>query len=281
MQNYPNPAAQQYVSGQPGQQQRQYAGQAIQPTMPSSSSANIPVPQQLQAGQGRAMLNAQQQQQQQLLHQQRQQQGIPMQTAAFKRSIGAVDTSIALNANEVMRQHKRRKPTDKTLPSLSHDEGLDKLKKEYERLLELERTLDVTYTRKKAELQDDLASVRKTVWKRLRIRIHNECADQEWQREESTKEPPVDGETANNDKPDVETGKGVPSWTVHIEGAILDVSQVITEEGTLSECLLRSSKGSLQDPTTLPTSSHAFLISYSICRSICKDLKVRIESRVR
>ena len=141
-----------------------------------------------------------------------------------KRTINTFDASSTLSSAEVLKQHKKRKATDRALPAslLSHDEGLVKLQKEYDKLLELEKTLDSTYMRKKAELIEEGTSSRRTTHKYLRVHISNECNSQEWQ------EQPGDQES---EAPDFESGKGVPSWTVKIEGQLRDVRNFHNREG--------------------------------------------------
>lgn len=194
--------------------------------------------------QGYQGMHALQQQQQQLAHQQQQQQQMrmPMQhmsqpsqqglssgaaaygppppqpTASVKQSYTQRDLSQALTSAEVLRQHKRKRPTDRSLPSLSYDEKLESLKKEYEKLVEMEKSLDATCTRKKAELMDEGSSLKKTTWKNLRVRISNTCSHQEWQE--------ASNEAGSSQRPDFESGRGIPSWTVTIEGKLVDVGIV-------------------------------------------------------
>jgi hypothetical protein len=144
----------------------------------------------------------------------------PQPSASMKNVLSTRDLSQAHSSAEILRQHKRRKPTDRSLPSLAHDEQLENLKKEYEKLIEMERTLDATCTRKKAELLDEGTSLKKTTWKNLRVRISNTCASQEWQEE------PMDGEAGSSRVPDFDSGKGIPNWTVNIEGKLVDVGSV-------------------------------------------------------
>lgn len=141
----------------------------------------------------------------------------PQYTAVAKRPVDTRELSQALSSAEVLRQHKRKKPTDRSLPSLAYDEQLESLKKEYEKLVELEKTLDATCTRKKAEMLDESSSMKKTTWKSLRVRISNECSNQEWQ--EASNEA-----GSSTSKPNFDTGKGIPNWTVKIEGKLVDVS---------------------------------------------------------
>lgn len=248
---------QQGYPGMPGMQmgqQQQYGQQQQpgQPGMPGQFRPGMMLPGQAgPPGQQQQQIppHILQQQQQQLMHQQQQQQQMrgPMQhmpqpsqqnipvpvpaatyappppqpTAAAKQSTGVRDLSQALSSAEVLRHHKRKKPTDRSLPSLSYSQKLDSLKKEYEKLVEMEKTLDATCTRKKAELMDESTTVKRTTWKNLRIRLSNTCASQEWQE--------ASDEAGSSQRPDFETGKGIPSWTVNIEGKLMDVGVIISD----------------------------------------------------
>lgn len=225
---------------QPGQQQQvpsQYAQQQGQPGMPGQympgmmnlgqAGATGQQPQQIP----QHILQQQQQQQHMLQQQQQMRMPMPMQniptgvaayappppqpTAMVKQTNAPRDLSQALTSAEVLRQHKRRRPTDRSLPSLSYDEKLESLKKEYEKLVEMEKSLDATCTRKKAEIMDEGSSTKKTTWKTLRVRLSNTCSSQEWQE--------ASDEAGSSQRPDFENGRGIPSWTVTIEGKLIDV----------------------------------------------------------
>lgn len=142
--------------------------------------------------------------------------------------------SQALTSGEVLRQHKRKRPTDRSLPSLKHDDKLESLKKEYEKLVEMEKSLDATCTRKKAELVDEGSSTKKTTWKKLRVRISNTCSHQEWQE--------ASDEAGSSQRPDFESGRGIPSWTVTIEGKLVDLEGVSPAPEMENEALPKFTK---------------------------------------
>lgn len=147
-------------------------------------------------------------------------------TAAPKRAISLAEVHNTQTSNEIFQQYKKQRPTDRALPTalLSHDAGLVALSDEYEKLLEYEKNLDSLYARKKVELMEDSVALKRTVHKRLRVRISNTCSDQDWQRPtQADKEQGTD--QAQADRPDFDSGKGIPSWTVKIEGKLLDVSR--------------------------------------------------------
>lgn len=157
-------------------------------------------------------------------------------TAQAKRQLPSTEINNMMSSSQILQAHKRRRPTDRSLPAtlLSHDQGLMKLHTEYERLLEVERTLDSTYTRKKAELLEEGMSLKRTTHKNLRVRISNECAYQAWQQEGSDaqsgsgsgEDPSSSAPSVAAQQPDFDSGKGVPSWTVKIEGKLVDVGGV-------------------------------------------------------
>lgn len=210
MQGYPQNVAQlqqmQAMAAQGLGTQQRYSGQPSLPVMPAAGQQQPSVNQSLQqparAATGQSVANNM--------------------TAQAKRTLNTLDVSAALSSAEILKQHKKRKATDRTLPAslVSHDEGLAKLQKEYEKLLELEKTLDTTYTRKKAEFLEEGSSARHTTHRNLRVRISNHCTSQEWQA------PLADSES---ERPDFETGKGIPSWTVKIEGILQQVCAILSE----------------------------------------------------
>jgi SWI/SNF-related matrix-associated actin-dependent regulator of chromatin subfamily D len=106
----------------------------------------------------------------------------------------------------------------------------------YQDLLEMERKLDWTMTRKKVEVQDALVrtpTVRIYVWRRIEVRLtHRQITrtlriflshtvtGQVWQAGETA--PTESGEAAVN----FETGQGIPAWAIKIEGRLLEVRSV-------------------------------------------------------
>ncbi|KAJ1300093.1 hypothetical protein OPQ81_002575 [Rhizoctonia solani] len=79
----------------------------------------------------------------------------------------------------------------------------------YEQLVEREKKLDWITQRKRIELQDALQKVIKTR-RTLRVFISHTSSNQAWQASE------------NPAPPNFETGEGVPSWTLRIQGRLLE-----------------------------------------------------------
>ncbi|CAE6486344.1 unnamed protein product [Rhizoctonia solani] len=86
----------------------------------------------------------------------------------------------------------------------------------YEQLAEREKKLDWITQRKRIELQDGLQKVIKTR-RTLRVFVSHTASNQAWQASE------------NPAPPNFETGEGVPSWTLRIQGRLLE------QEGASSE----------------------------------------------
>jgi SWI/SNF-related matrix-associated actin-dependent regulator of chromatin subfamily D len=135
--------------------------------------------------------------------------------------------------------YRKRKLTDKTLPNavLQHPHFAADSKM-YQDLLEMERKLDWTMTRKKVEVQDALVrtptvrvdlrcgmvAVRATdihcqTTRTLRIFLSHTVTGQVWQTSETA--PAEGGEAAVN----FETGQGIPAWAIKIEGRLLEVCE--------------------------------------------------------
>ncbi|KAH9062649.1 SWI/SNF complex subunit [Lactarius deliciosus] len=111
---------------------------------------------------------------------------------------------------------KKRKLNDRSLPaSILSDPQLSVDSKMYQDLLEMEKKLDWTIMRKKAEVQDALgrtASVTRT----LRLFLSHTVSGQAWQ----------SGETSTPgtaDPPNFETGQGIPAWQLKVEGRLLEL----------------------------------------------------------
>jgi len=103
----------------------------------------------------------------------------------------------------------------------------------YQDLQDMEKKLDWTIMRKKAEVQDALgrtASVsinlillglcrmiilRQTT-RTLRLFLSHTSSGQAWQSETSA--------SGTADQPNFETGQGIPAWQLKIEGRLLEVS---------------------------------------------------------
>jgi len=114
---------------------------------------------------------------------------------------------------------KKRKLTDKTIPNavLQHpDFAADS--KMYQDLLEMERKLDWTMTRKKVEVQDALVRT-PTTTRTLRIFLSHTVSGQVWQTGEAAAASTEGGDAAVN----FETGQGIPAWAIKIEGRLLEL----------------------------------------------------------
>ncbi|GJJ09820.1 hypothetical protein Clacol_004044 [Clathrus columnatus] len=124
--------------------------------------------------------------------------------AAATAVLGAMDTQAPKVA-------KRRKVTDRTIPSSLTESFNDS--KLYCDLLEAERKLDWTMSRKKMEIQDAINKVA-TVHRTLRVFLSHMVEKQPWQT----------GGTLNMDPSSVDftSGQNIPSWTLKVEGRILD-----------------------------------------------------------
>jgi len=82
----------------------------------------------------------------------------------------------------------------------------------YQSLLEMERNLDWTMTRKRVEVQDALAR-NPTTTRTLRIFVSHTVSGQAWQVGEAEAEGAVN----------FETGQGIPAWSLKVEGRLLEV----------------------------------------------------------
>ncbi|KAK0240392.1 BAR-domain-containing protein [Armillaria nabsnona] len=104
----------------------------------------------------------------------------------------------------------RRKITDKTLPNVVlQNPEFAQDSRMYQDLLEMERKLDWTMTRKKVEIQDSLAR-NPTTTRTLRLFLSHTVSSQIWQ-------------TGSEPMANFETGEGVPAWSFKIEGRLLEV----------------------------------------------------------
>ncbi|KIK65065.1 hypothetical protein GYMLUDRAFT_220324 [Collybiopsis luxurians FD-317 M1] len=109
---------------------------------------------------------------------------------------------------------KRRKLTDKSLPNviLQNPEFAEDSQM-YQSLLEMERKLDWTITRKRMEIQDTLSRNPPTT-RTLRIFISHSVSGQSWQKG-----------TEGDNMANPETGESIPAWQLKIEGRLLEVPQ--------------------------------------------------------
>ncbi|KAJ6518597.1 SWI/SNF complex 60 kDa subunit [Mycena sanguinolenta] len=108
---------------------------------------------------------------------------------------------------------KKRKLTDKSLPNaILQNPDFAQDSQMYQDLLGMERKLDWTMMRKKAEIQDALVRT-PTTTRTLRLFMSHTVSGQSWQ-------------TASdlNDAPNFETGEGMPAWQLKIEARLLELS---------------------------------------------------------
>ncbi|KAH7325338.1 hypothetical protein B0J17DRAFT_723105 [Rhizoctonia solani] len=91
----------------------------------------------------------------------------------------------------------------------------------YEQLVEREKKLDWITQRKRIELQDAIHKVTKTR-RTLRVFVSHTASNQAWQASE------------NPAPPNFETGEGVPSWTLRIQGRLLESEEMNSEDASTS-----------------------------------------------
>ncbi|QRV90415.1 SWI/SNF complex protein [Ceratobasidium sp. AG-Ba] len=110
---------------------------------------------------------------------------------------------------------KRRKLATRVLPEAVVREYRENGQPDadlYEQLVEKERKLDWITQRKRIELQDSIQKVVK-VRRTLRVFVSHTSSSQAWQASE------------NSVPPNFETGEGVPSWTLRIQGRLLPLDE--------------------------------------------------------
>ncbi|CAH7688390.1 putative chromatin remodeling-related protein [Phakopsora pachyrhizi] len=138
------------------------------------------------------------------------------------------------------------------------EDSLRCLSRSYNRLQKIEQELDWTISRKRLELEDSLKrpmGIRRI----LRLKVWNDAENQAWQRNKSEEGRSEDGEevTKAEDRREEEgggdreseaerdgeeseninftTGEGVPRWTLHVEGRLLNIFNRSDEKGTSRE----------------------------------------------
>ncbi|KAF5392127.1 hypothetical protein D9757_003196 [Collybiopsis confluens] len=89
----------------------------------------------------------------------------------------------------------------------------------YQSLLEMERKLDWTITRKRMEIQDTL-SRNPTTTRTLRMFVSHTASGQSWQKG-----------TEGDNMAHPETGESIPAWQLKIEGRLLEVPQRGKDKG--------------------------------------------------
>lgn len=143
---------------------------------------------------------------------------------------------MAAEFEPVDRLHRKRKPTDRSLPTFkpsatsaitlppqieATNSTLASLSSSYLELQKLERKLDWTVARKRVEMAESVGvtgagtAVPARTRRKLKVRISNECSDQLWQQGEE--------EAVTKNEVDFVTGEGVPSWVLRVEGQLMGV----------------------------------------------------------
>lgn len=113
---------------------------------------------------------------------------------------------------EVLKNYKKKKPTDRSLPSnLNSIESVKSHSKMYDDLIRFEKRLDMLSAHKRSQIQDSLQRPLKST-RKLRIFISNSASFQPWQ-QQNVPQPELN----------FESGLGIPSWNLKIEGRLLDV----------------------------------------------------------
>ncbi|TFK47128.1 SWI/SNF complex protein [Heliocybe sulcata] len=117
-----------------------------------------------------------------------------------------------MTSMEAPRAIKKRKLMEKTLPNvILEDEEFSVDSKMYQDLLDMEKRLDWTMTRKRVEVQDALGRPATTT-RTLRLFLSHTVSGQEWQKAEGA-----------TDDVNFDTGDGIPAWQLKIEGRLLEV----------------------------------------------------------
>ncbi|KAI0776606.1 SWI/SNF complex 60 kDa subunit [Trametes elegans] len=110
---------------------------------------------------------------------------------------------------------RKRKITDKNLPNaLLQSPEFAEDSAMYRDLLQMERKLDWTMTRKRVEVHDALQRIIPAT-RTLRIFLSHTVSGQAWQREG------LEGDAA---KPNLETRENIPAWQLRIDGRVLEAS---------------------------------------------------------
>ncbi|ETW79752.1 hypothetical protein HETIRDRAFT_477346 [Heterobasidion irregulare TC 32-1] len=117
-----------------------------------------------------------------------------------------------MNPADQQKVPKKRKIVDRTLPSSIHSDPTFSVdSKMYQDLLEMEKKLDWTMMRKRAEVQDALMRT-PTTKRTLRIFLSHTVSGQTWQ----------SADAGSSATPNLETGQGIPAWQLKIEGRLLE-----------------------------------------------------------
>ncbi|PIL26284.1 hypothetical protein GSI_12040 [Ganoderma sinense ZZ0214-1] len=116
---------------------------------------------------------------------------------------------------------RKRKITDKNLPNaLLQSPEFAQDSAMYRDLLQMERKLDWTMTRKRVEVHDALQRIIPAT-RTLRIFLSHTVSGQAWQQ---------DGADSEAAKPNPETGENIPAWQLRIDGRMLELSSQRAKE---------------------------------------------------
>ncbi|KAI0826100.1 SWI/SNF complex 60 kDa subunit [Irpex lacteus] len=108
---------------------------------------------------------------------------------------------------------KRRKLTDKNVPNaILHSPEFSVDSQMYQDLLNMEKRLDWTMTRKRVEIQDTLGRPMSTN-RTLRIFLSHTVSGQPWQQ----------GSVPSDGNVNIETGEGIPAFQFKVEGRLLEI----------------------------------------------------------
>ncbi|KAI0686141.1 SWI/SNF complex 60 kDa subunit [Earliella scabrosa] len=133
------------------------------------------------------------------------------QKPAAKYALSSHFSSRSLSQNAP--DDRKRKITDKNLPNaLMQSPEFAEDSAMYRDLLQMERKLDWTMTRKRVEVHDALQRIIPAT-RTLRIFLSHTVSGQAWQREG------LEGEAA---QPNPETGENIPAWQLRIDGRMLE-----------------------------------------------------------
>jgi len=125
-----------------------------------------------------------------------------------------------MNPTDTQKPPKKRKLMDRALPtSILSDPTFSVDSQMYQDLLEMEKKLDWTMMRKKAEVQDGLGRT-PTTTRTLRVFLSHTVSGQTWQSGDASTSAAAAG---SSEAPNFETGQGIPAWQLKIEGRLLEL----------------------------------------------------------
>ncbi|KAK4046607.1 SWI/SNF and RSC complex subunit Ssr3 [Microbotryomycetes sp. JL201] len=149
-------------------------------------------------------------------------------TGAHQQQPHGVGGNAFVDGNEGLRAAKRRRPTDRSLPSFSasaRDHGithqrlqpstdaLESMSDSYSKLQQIERKLDWHVSRRKTEISERMAGTRVSGARRtLRVHVTATLSNQPWQISSNPDEAP---------QPNYQSGDNVPKIDIKVTGEIL------------------------------------------------------------